>query len=252
MTSRAIRQWLLHGDKTFLKHVSVDCVVFGFHDNQLKVFLLKWKDQGGWCVPGGFVKRVETIEDSAARVLKERTGLERIFLRHFAVFSALDREKGKRPFKISGVRKSWYMERFVSIGFWALVEHSKVETQKDWLTEDAKWFDIQELPKMIFDHRLIVSRALEALRHSLIDHPVGYNLLPEKFTMPELQRLYETILGRPLDRRNFQKKMNSLGILERLNERKVGGSARKPPFLFRFNRRKYNEAMKKGLMVGGF
>ena len=246
-----LKDFLVNGHKVFLKHVSVDCVVFGFHENQLKVLLLKWKDQGGWCVPGGFVKRNDTLEEAAARVLKERTGLDKIYLSQFQAFSALDREKGKKPFKVPGIKTTWYMERFISVGFWALVEYSKVRPQLDWLTEDCRWFDVHSIPKMIYDHRLIVTRALEALRHSLINHPIGYNLLPEKFTMPELQRLYETILDRRLDRRNFQKKMLSLNILERLKEKK-NGISKKSPFLYRFDRKKYHHAMKEGLMVGGF
>ena len=246
-----LKDFLVNGHKVFLKHVSVDCVVFGFHENQLKVLLLKWKDQGGWCVPGGFVKRTDTLEEAAARVLKERTGLDKIYLSQFQAFSALDREQGKKPFKVPGIKTTWYMERFISVGFWALVEYSKVRPQLDWLTEDCRWFDVHEIPKMIYDHRLIVTKALEALRHSLINHPIGYNLLPEKFTMPELQRLYETILDRRLDRRNFQKKMLSLNILERLKEKK-NVISKKPPFLYRFDRKKYHHAMKEGLMVGGF
>jgi len=246
-----LKDFLVNGHKVFLKHVSVDCVVFGFHENHLKVLLLKWKDQGGWCVPGGFVKRVDTLEDAAARVLKERTGLDKIYLRQFHVFSAIDREKGKKNFDLPGAKTTWYMERFVSVGFWALVEYSKVKARLDWLTEDCRWFDVHEIPKMIYDHRQVVTRALEALRHSLIDHPVGYNLLPEKFTMPELQRLYETILDRSLDRRNFQKKILSLDIVKRLKERKTGGT-RKAPFLYRFDKKKCEIAMKKGIMTSGF
>jgi 8-oxo-dGTP diphosphatase len=141
------------------------------------------------------------------------------------------------------------MERFITVGYWALVEFSKVTPQPDWLSEDCQWHDIHKVPKLIYDHNQIVESALEALRLSLNDHPVGYNLLPEKFTMPELQKLYETILDTPLDRRNFQKKMLSLDILERLAERKTGG-AHKAPFLYRFDKRKYEKAMKKGLRVG--
>ena len=246
-----LKDWLLNGHKIFLRHVSVDCVVFGFHENQLKVLLLKWRDQGGWCIPGGFVKRTDTLEEAAERVLNERTGLEKIYLRQFRVFSALDREKGKKNFDDPGTKATLYMERFISVGFWALVEYSKVRPRLDWLTEDCRWFDVNEIPKMIYDHKLIVTSALEALRQSLIDHPIGYTLMPEKFTMPELQILYETILDRPLDRRNFQKKILSLGIVQRLKERKTGGT-RKAPFLYRFDKKKYEIAMKKGLMSGGF
>ena len=141
------------------------------------------------------------------------------------------------------------MERFVTVGYYALVEFSKVYPQPDWLSEECKWFDIPKIPKLIYDHNAIVTKALTALRLSLNDHPVGYNLLPEKFTMPELQRLYETVLDKPLDRRNFQKKVLNAGILERLKERKIGG-AHKAPYLYRFDKKKYEKAMKQGLKFG--
>jgi 8-oxo-dGTP diphosphatase len=246
---KMLKEFLLQGNRTFLPHISIDCVIFGFHDNQLKVLLLKWKDWGSWCVPGGFVKRDESLDDSAKRTLKERTGLENIFLRQFQAFGDPQRERGKKPFKIIGSSKSWIMERFITVGYWALVEFSKVTPYPDWLSEECKWWDIHKVPKLIYDHNIIVDKALEALRLSLNDHPVGYNLLPEKFTMPELQRLYETILGTSLDRRNFQKKMLALDILERLSERKTGG-AHKAPYLYRFDKKKYEKAMKLGLKVG--
>ena len=141
------------------------------------------------------------------------------------------------------------MERFITVGYWALVEFSKVTPRADWLSEDCQWWEIDRIPKLIYDHNTIVTTALEALRTSLNDHPVGYNLLPEKFTMPEFQRLYETILDESLDRRNFQKKMIALDILEKLPERKTGG-AHKAPFLYRFDKKKYERAMKQGLKLG--
>ena len=251
MSPHELKEFLLKGHKSFLQHLSIDCVIFGFHDNQLKVLLLKWKDFGGWSVPGGFVKRIESIDDSARRVLKERTGLAQIFLRQFQTFGEVNREKGKKPFKIPGTSKSWYMDRFVTIGYWALVEFSKVMPRTDWLTEDCRWWDIHEVPKLIYDHNAIVNKALQALRHNLNDHPVGYNLLPERFTMPELQRLYETILDKRLDRRNFQKKILSLGILQRLKETKTGREGKRP-FLYRFDKKKYENAMKKGLIREDF
>src|SRR5688572_17238098 len=215
---KKLRDFLLRGDRTFLPHVSLDCVIFGFHNDQLKVLMLKWKDDGGWCLPGGFVKREESLTDSAKRVLSERTGLEHIFLRQFQVFGDVNRERGKKQFKLIGSSKSWVMERFISVGYWALVEFSKVKPRPDWLSEECKWWDIHQIPKLMYDHKTIIVRALEALRLSLNDQPVGYNLLPEKFTMPELQSVYETILDISLDRRNFQKKMLALDILERLSE----------------------------------
>jgi ADP-ribose pyrophosphatase YjhB (NUDIX family) len=246
---KKLKDFLLKGDKIFLPHISVDCVIFGFHEDQLKVLLLKWKESGTWCVPGGFVKRNESLNASAGRTLKERTGLENIFLRQFLTFGEPQRERGKKPFKVMNTMKSWIMDRFITVGYWALVEYSKVTPQPDWLSEECRWWDVNEIPKLMYDHNVIVTKALEALQHSLNDHPVGYNLLPEKFTMPELQRLYETILDTALDRRNFQKKMLALDIFERLSERKTGG-AHKAPFLYRFDKKKYERAMKQGLNLG--
>jgi ADP-ribose pyrophosphatase YjhB (NUDIX family) len=249
MDPQKLNEFLLEGNKQYLPNISVDCVILGFHDEQLKVLLLKWKEWGSWCVPGGFVKRDESLEDSAKRTLEERTGLKNIFLKQFHAFSEPDREKNKKPIRETGNSESWLMDRFITIGYWALVEFSKVQPRPDWLSEECRWWDINTLPKLMYDHNVIVKKALEALRLSLNDHPVGYNLLGPKFTMPELQRLYETILGTPLDRRNFQKKMLSLDVLEKLAERKTGG-AHKSPFLYRFDKKKYQRAMKTGLKKG--
>ena len=240
---KQLKEFFLRGDRIYMSHLSVDCVIFGFHDDQLKVLLMKWKNGGQWCLPGGFVKYEESVDDSAVRTLKERTGLDKIYLQQFHTFGDPNREKGK-SIKIKGV--SWINNRFVSVGYYALVEYSKVTPQPDILSMECRWWDLQHVPTLIYDHNLIIKKALEALRLDLNDHPVGYNLLAEKFTMPELQRLYETILDKPLDRRNFQKKILGLGILERLKERKLGG-AHKAPYLYRFDKRKYAKAIKQGL-----
>jgi len=248
---KQFKDFLLKGDQTFLSHISVDCVIFGFHEDQLKVLLLKWKGSGQWCLPGGFVMKEEPINDSATRILKERTNLESIYLKQFQVFGDPQRERKKDEFlSLQGVTKnSWIMQRFITIGYYALVEFSKVTPDPDLLSEECKWWDIHKIPKLVYDHNSILATALETLRRSLNDYPVGYNLLPEKFTMPELQTLYETILDKLIDRRNFQKKMLALGILERLKERKTGG-AHKAPYLYRFDKKKYEKAMKQGLKLG--
>lgn len=244
MNSKLLKDFFLIGDQTFLPHVSVDSVIFGFHDDQLKVLLLKWEG-GAWCLPGGFVKHDESVDDSAVRILHERTGLENIYLQQFHTFGDPAREKGK---KIAPA-KSWINKRFITIGYYALVEFSKVDPQPDILSIECRWWNVSKVPALIYDHKQIMNKALEILRLDLNDHPVGYNLLPEKFTMPELQRLYETILGESLDRRNFQKRMLGIEILEKLKERKLGG-AHKAPFLYRFDKRKYQKALKQGLKSG--
>jgi ADP-ribose pyrophosphatase YjhB (NUDIX family) len=245
-----IQQFLEKGNEIFLPNISVDCVIFGFHENQLKVLLLKWKDLQQWCLPGGFIYTDEHVDDSAKRILLERTGLKDIFLKQFYTFGNADRERfnvGKSPVKVK--KGSWILNRFITIGYWALVEFSKVKPMPDFLSDSCKWWDVNRLPKLMLDHSGIIRKALESLQFNLNDYPVGHNLLPSKFTMPELQQLYETILNKKLDRRNFQKKIIALDILERLPERKLGG-AHKAPYYYRFDRKKYQKAMKRGLKFG--
>ena len=244
-----LKDFLLNGDKTFLPHVSIDCVIFGFHEHHLKVLLLKWKEGGQWCLPGGFVQHNESVDSSAKRTLKERTGLTDIYLRQFHAFGEPKRDHDKALIKNKRLNGSWFTKRFITIGYYALVEYSRVSPKPDWLSDTCTWSDLHKIPKLIYDHNLIIDKALETLRFSLNDVPVGYNLLPEKFTMPDLQNLYETILDRELDRRNFQKKMLSFGILERLKERKTGG-AHKSPYYYKFDRKKYDKAMTQGLKFG--
>jgi 8-oxo-dGTP diphosphatase len=247
----SLSEFFAKGDRYFLPHLSIDCVIFGFHDDQLKVLLLQWKETQRWCLPGGFILNDEHIDDAAVRILKDRTGLDNIYLHQFHTFGDPRRDRGKHgiknPLAVKG--KSWIMDRFVTIGYWALVEFSKAAPAPDEFSMDCKWWDINKVPKLILDHNHILDNALTSLRLNLNDYPVGKDLLPEKFTMPELQRLYETIFGKALDRRNFQKKMLSFDILEKLKERKQGG-AHKAPFLYRFDERKYQQALKQGLKFG--
>jgi len=238
----------------FMKSISLDCVVFGFHDNQLKVLLLEMKFTHEWALPGGFVKLNETVEEAAARVLSERTGLDNIFLKQFRVFSDPGRSKmnpAVQDLVISGANPDleWFAQRFISIGFYALVDFTKAVPAPDSFSEKALWQSLDNIGNLILDHNLILQKALNTLRLQLNYQPIGYNLMPEKFTMPELQKLYETILGKKLDRRNFQRKILSFGILNKLQETKKGG-AHKAPFLYEFNLENYKIALENGLYGG--
>lgn len=234
------------GDRYYLPHLSIDIVIFGFHDNQLKVLLLQFKETKRWCLPGGFILKDEHVNDAAVRILKDRTGLDKIYLNQFHTFGDPIRGRGTHGVTIPKNGKSWIMERFITIGYWALVEFSKASPTPDEFSLECKWWDINKVPKLILDHNEILKKALVSLRRDINEFPVGKDLLPEKFTMPELQKLYETIFDKELDRRNFQKKMLSFGILEKLNERKKGG-AHKAPFFYRFNHKKYKLALRHSL-----
>lgn len=239
------------GHKKYLRHLSVDCVVFGFHDNELKVLLLKPKYAVDWALPGGFILINEELGKAAHRILKERTGLQKIYLQQFHSFGEpkrSTREINKWFLKNSGIelKDSWMFERFISIGYSALVDFTRVQPTPDILSEKALWYDIRHLPTLILDHKNILSKALENLRLQLNYQPVGYNLLPSAFTMPELQKLYETILERKLDRRNFQRKIISSGILKKLGKVR-GGTPHKAPHLYKFDLRKYKTILNSGM-----
>jgi len=207
-----------------------------------------------WALPGGFLHEDESLEIAANRVLKVRTGLDDIFLKEFKVFSDPLRSRTNPAVQDlidSGANPdlNWFKQRFISVGFYALVDFSKTIPQHDNLSDLCTWKSLNDIDTLILDHNQILSNALETLRIQLNHQPVGYNLLPEKFTMPELQKLYETILGKELDRRNFQRKMLSYKILNKLEERKTGG-AHKAPFLYEFNQENYQKALNNGLYGG--
>jgi 8-oxo-dGTP diphosphatase len=243
------------GEYNFLPSLSVDCVIFGFHENQLKVLLLKHRYLNIWALPGGFIYKDEPTDAAAYRVLKERTGLNEIFLQQFHAFG--EPERSEKEFHLQDLKRDgidvnedhWILQRFVTIGYYALVEYSKVNPAPDTLSENYTWWDIHKVPELMLDHRKILDKALAILRKQLNYQPVGYNLLPEKFTMPELQKLYETILDKKLDRRNFQRKILSFQILRRLTETKKG-VPHKAPYLYSFELKKYLKALNEGLNEG--
>lgn len=232
--------------KIYMPHLSIDCVVFGFHDATLKVLVTKLKENHLWALPGGYVLKIENLRDAANRILRERTGADDVYLQQFRVFGDLNRSEG---FFEDFEDSLWNKQRFISIGFYALVDYSKVNLVVDAISETCEWKSIDDLPEFMMDHRFIFDKALITLRKQLNHKPIGYNLLPEKFTMPELQKLYEIILEKKLNRGNFYRKMLRYNILEKLDESRKGG-AHKAPDLYRFDIEKYQMALKEGLNEG--
>ncbi|MCH6201840.1 NUDIX domain-containing protein [Aquiflexum sp. LQ15W] len=227
--------------------LSLDCVIFGFHDGTLKVLLLKWKASEYWSLPGGWIWQREDIDDAAIRILQERTGLDHIFLRQFYTFGKTKRYDSQELANMLSYiidPKAWF-ERTISIGYYALVDYAAVFPNPDDFTEECKWWDLEVVPELLFDHNEILKKALHSLRLELSYQPVGYNLLPEKFTMPEMMKMYEAILGRKIDPRNFQKKILHSGIVTKLDEVKKG-TAHKSPYLYKFDQQKYQEVLEDG------
>jgi len=232
--------------KDYVPHISIDCAVFGFHESSLKVLLVKLKDQELWGLPGGYMGKDEGIKAAATRILKERTGAEHIYLQQFRVFAGLNRSEG---FFEGYADELWHKQRFISVGFYALVNYADVKPVADEFSSDCEWVDIEQLPTLMMDHRRIFDKALLTLRRQLNYKPIGYNLLPEEFTMPELQKLYEIILGKKLNRGNFYRKMMGYDILDKQEEARRGG-AHKAPNLYKFNLDKYSAALENGFKEG--
>ncbi|GAA4281995.1 NUDIX hydrolase [Gaetbulibacter aestuarii] len=238
LEKRSIEAW-----EIYLPHLSIDCVVFGFHEGALKVLLLKMKESDSWGLPGGYILKDENLKIAANRILEARTGATNIYLQQFRVFGETHRSEAAFDYLPDD---SFFKQRFISIGFYALVDFTEVEPVVDELSTDCGWRDINRLPELMMDHQFIFDKALETLRKQLIHKPIGYNLLPEKFTMPELQRLYEIILDKKLNRGNFYRKILRYDILIKLDETRKGG-AHKAPDLYSFDQEKYKAALKNGL-----
>ena len=244
---------LLHNAHLFLPSVSVDCVIFGFHAGELKVLLLKGKHNNKWALPGGFIYKDEDVEAAAVRILKERTQLTDIFLQQFQLFGNVKRnnqEDHMRKFlqekEMNNIEEHWLMQRFVTAGYYALVEFHKVQPLPDDHSIECTWHNVSKLQNLIIDHKQIIERGLQSLRQQLNSQPVGYNLLPGEFTLKELQLIYETILDKKLDRSNFQRKILGYGILDRKEKHYSGGSHR-APFLYSFKKKEYFKALQEGL-----
>jgi 8-oxo-dGTP diphosphatase len=213
--------------------LTVDCVVFGLDEQELKVMLIQRAlapFEGKWALPGGFVRLDETVAEAARRELEEETGLRDVFLEQLYTFSAVDRDP---------------RERVVSVAHYALVnlrDHS-VHAATD--ASAAAWFGVHDVPTLAFDHAEILQTALERLRGKLRYQPIGFELLPKKFTLSQLQRLYELVLERELDKRNFRKRVLAMDLLVELDEVEQD-VAHRAARLYRFDERKYKRLVKLG------
>ncbi len=211
--------------------VTTDCVIFGFDGTQLKVLLVQRGIEpykGRWAFPGGFLNMTESAEECALRELREETGLEGAFIRQFHTFTAPDRDP---------------RERVITIAYYALVRLQEVKGGDD--AADARWFALDEVPQLAFDHDQILRMAEQTLRQQIHFEPVGFELLPEAFTINELLNLYEAILRIQFDKRNFIKKMKKFGLLDKLDET-VNPTRRQEAHLYRFNKANYDLLKLKG------
>ena len=217
---------------------SIDCVIFGFQANELKILLIERNQEPykGWnALPGYIVKNDESIDDAAERILYELTGLRGLHMEQFQTFGDVDRHpKG----------------RVITVAYYALIRidgHNEVKPVTNF-ARSAFWHPVNKLDKLPYDHAKIFETGFQKLRRRLSYQPIAFELLPEKFTLTQLQTLYEAILNKKLDKRNFRKKMLSYGFLKELDEKQKGVSYRAAT-LYRFDRRKYNKIFQNELNV---
>ncbi len=213
-------------------YVSVDCIIFGFSDGELSLLLLKRNMEpakGQWSLPGGFIQPSESAEEAASRVLYALTGIDSPYLDQLRLFSEVNRDPG---------------QRVLSIAYYALVNVADYDRELV-LQHNAYWRNINDLPELIFDHSEMVKTALKRLRRKASTEPVGFNLLPERFTVPQLQALYEAIYGRNIDKRNFRKKIQSMDFLEK-SDLKDKSTSKRGAFLYTFNTERYEQAIENG------
>ncbi len=214
-------------------HVAVDCIIFGYDGTNLKILLVKRSfepEKGKWSLVGGFLNEEESLDDAAARVLFELTGLSNLYLEQLYAYGDVQRDSAGRV---------------ISTAYFTLIntdDYNGLGSTK----YEGKWHDIHKIPELIFDHGIMVTKALRRLRRRAKTQPIGFELLPEKFTIPQLLSLYEAIYDREFDKRNFRKKILTLNVLEKLSEKDMKNS-RKGAFYYKFNVDKYNQ-----LIVNGF
>ena len=222
-----------HQLERIINNISIDCVIFGFDDGVLKVLLVKRAiepSKSEWALPGGFILKNEELNHAAERILNETSGVRNIFMEQLSVFGDVNRYPNGRVF---------------TIGYYALVSPDKYTLSPGIDTSEVKWFRLSEINNLPFDHNNIIVASLDRLREKVRYHPIGFELLPNKFTLPKLQSLYESILDVKLDKRNFRKKLLKMNLLIKLDE-KEKDNLRRAAYLYKFDKKSYNKLIKDG------
>ncbi len=220
-------------ERTVMNAITIDCVVFGFDKGSLEVLLVQHGEgirKGEWGLPGGWIKESESTDAAAHRLLAELTGLDDIYLEQLKAFGRPDR---------------FPLGRVITIGYYALVKREDYNIEAGFTASDAKWYKIKDIPKLIYDHNEIIDFSLANLRNRVRQAPIGFNLLPEKFTLFELMKLYEEILGIQMDKSNFRRKFLRMKLLLPLDEKQTDVSHRAAQ-LYSFDQDIYEKLNQKG------
>ena len=216
-----------------IKALSIDNVIFGLDHGDLKILLIEHKEgisKGRWALPGGWIRYDENLSDAAARILKEHTGVDQLYLEQMRAFGRIDR---------------FPLARVVTVAFYALVSAENYPVIAGANAADVSWFSVKDVPELVYDHLEILNHGIQHLRHQVRHRPVGFNLLPEKFTLLQLQELYEAILDTKLDKPNFRRKILKMNLLTPCNEKQTG-VAHRAASIYRFDKSAYQRLTEKG------
>ena len=256
MEKPPIQSFFRVSDENLYHGVSTDIVIMGYHDRRLKVLLQRLIGTRKWSLPGGYIDKRQNVETAAEQIVESRTGLRDLTLFQFGVYSEPGRI-GEDKYDLARFTNErggdvdlnhWIFQNVISICFCALVDFDKAVPSPNHEFEECRWWDLNSLPELIYDHASMIEGAMEYLKVRCYMKPIGKDLLPEKFTLPDLRSLYETILGKPLDDRNFSKKLTHIGLIEKLDERKKIGPHRSP-YLYSFNTEVYDTLSKESSII---
>lgn len=224
---------IVKNDSSVMNAITIDCVIFGFDKGSLEVLLIQHAEgisKGKWGLPGGWINKKESTDDAAHRLLNELTALDHIYLEQLKAFGNPDR---------------FPLRRVITIGYYALIKREDYNIQAGFTASDAKWYKINERPDLIYDHNEILAYSLKHLRDRVRQAPIGFNLLPEKFTLLQLMHLYEEILGIEMDKSNFRRKILHMKLLLALDEKQQDVSHRAAQ-LYKFDSEIYSKLTEKG------
>jgi hypothetical protein len=219
----------------FIDALSIDCVIFGFKNSRLYILLVKHGEgisKGKWALPGGWIKYNESVDDAAYRILTAQTSVSNIYLEQLKTFGQIDRYPTKRV---------------ITVAYFALVNPEDFELHPGTTVSEAQWFEFREVPDMIYDHNDILAFGFKHLKHKVQHEPIGFNLLPKKFTLHQLQELYEAVLEKKLDKPNFRRKLIKMNLLVPCNEKQKDVSHRAAS-LYRFDKKVYDKLIERGFI----
>ncbi|MGW8316287.1 MAG: NUDIX hydrolase [Bacteroidales bacterium] len=246
------KDYFADGTDAFLPHISINSVVLGYRHPQLRVLVYRFPDQEEWMLPGGYVRKEESLDEAAYRNLK-LAGINNVFLRQIRTFGDVFRIEGVSApgfmfDQKEGEILKWVKQRFVTVVYYGLVRLSETKVVPGGFMKDFKWLDVNHLERLAMDHASIIEETRMLLSTEILHYPVAENLLPGTFTLNELRGVFEAILHRSIDRGTFRRKMVNLGILQQVDQKKdvVG----RPSHLFRFNQDKYRSFMAKETKFG--